>query len=99
MTLFISQHGNLAGLSKTGVVSSPIAPLGLTSAAVSTIAAGAEYVRVSADAGSYLGFAPTALYGSSTTAISSTNAMRIPANTVSLFAIPQGATKIIVAST
>lgn len=100
MTLFITQHGNLAGFVKTGMVSSPIAPIGLTSAAMSTLAAGAEYIRVVADGGSYLGFTGTSLLGSSTTALSSTNALRIAANGAPEYlAIPQGAAKIMGAST
>lgn len=100
MTVFITQHANLPALAKLGVISNPIAAaVGLTSAAVLTLSTQAEYVRVNADGGSYLGLVGTALIGSSTVALTSTNALRITANGApELFAVSAGA-KIICAST
>lgn len=104
MTVYITQHGNLAGFQRTGMLSNPLAAVGLTSAAVSTMASGAEYVRVSADGGSYVSFigstASGALVGSSTVALAASNALRIPPNVdPAVLAVPQGATKLICAST
>lgn len=101
MTVFISQHGNIRGLGLTRIVSAPIpGSVGLTSAGVLTLSTLAEYVRVAADGGSLLGFAPTSILASSTTALSSTNALRIAGNQAAeLFAIPTGATKVLAAST
>lgn len=101
MTVYVSQHGNARGLRASGLVSSPIAgSVALTSASVMTLSTLAEYVRLTADGGSYIGFAPTSILGSSTTALTSTNALRVPANAQpELMNIPNGATKVLVAST
>lgn len=73
MTIYITEHQGhpLSQLPNNR----PLAAYALSSAAAVSLSAGADYVRATADGGSYLG-----LYGSTTVALTSTNAFRIPAN-------------------
>ena len=93
MSLFITEHAGIARL-KSGVTPSPLSGYAMTSAAAVTPAAAAEFIRVTADAGSWLG-----IVASTTAALSSTNAYRIPPNAPpELFGIRTGY-KLMAAST
>lgn len=96
MTLFITEHV----APRPGVLGAPLVMpaargYGLTSAASTTPGAGTNFIRVSADAGSFLG-----IMASTTTPLSATNAFRIPANAPpELFYVPSTASFIMGAST
>jgi hypothetical protein len=86
--------GMFAGLTRT-----PLASYSLSTSAPSTGAilnAAADYVRVSVDQGSYVGFTLSTV--STATFLTSTNAHRMPANTVENFAVPQGIAGLRIAS-
>lgn len=94
MTVYITEHAGNPWVQLAN--NKPLASYALTSASVATPSSLAQYIRVSADAGSFLG-----LYGSTTVALTSTNAFRVPANVgAELFPIAVGTTtKIMAAST
>lgn len=114
MTLYVTEHSQAQRLATQGapitLIPTPSSAPGyaLTSAAGGPAGTGVvvpssltEYVRVSADAGMFLSFASTVsnFFQSTTAALTSTNAFRVPANAPpELFAYPRGA-KIICAST
>lgn len=74
MTVYVTEH---AGYPHKQALGHPLTAYALTSASTAPFpAAGTKFIRVSADGGSYLKVDST----SSTAALTSTNAFRIPAN-------------------
>lgn len=74
MSLFITEHQGWP-MRQQVAINRPLAFYSLTSAAAAVPTSGCNYILVTADAGSYLG-----LYSSTTAALTSTNAFRVPAN-------------------
>lgn len=94
MSIFVTEHAGVGRLNGSGVTPAPLASYAMTSAAAITPSTNTQFVRVSADGGSWLG-----ILASTTAALSSTNAFRIPANVQpELFAVPAGF-KLMAAST
>ena len=77
MTLYITEHAGIANRREVIVTPAPLAAYALSSASTAPFpSAGAQFIRVTADAGMYLSLGST----SSTIALTSTNAFRIPPN-------------------
>lgn len=94
MSIFVTEHAGVGRLNGSGVTPAALASYAMTSAGAATPNANTSFIRVSADAVSFLG-----IVASTTTALSSTNAFRVPANAApELFAVPQGF-KLMAAST
>lgn len=95
MSLFITEH-NQERPNQIGPLTPPAAKgYVLTSAASTNPGAGAKFIRVSADAASFLG-----IMASTTAPLGASNAFRIPANAPpELFYLPTTASFIMGAST
>lgn len=77
MTLYVTEHANINLHNKTGVVSKVLAAYSLSSLVVTpAMQAGAQYVRLTADAGMFV----NNLFASTTGAATSTNSVRLAAN-------------------
>lgn len=84
MTAYITEHYGIANRGQVLVIPSALTSYSLSSASTSPFpAAGAQFIRVTSDAGMFLGF-----NASTATTLTSTNAFRIPPNApAELFAV------------
>lgn len=83
MTVYVTEHAGI-GPYRQPYTQTALASYSLTSAStLGLLSASAKYVRVSADAASLISFVAS----TTAAALTSTNAFRIPANTIELFGV------------
>lgn len=97
MTLYVTEYPNVARLLRGGIVlpSLPLAAYALSSLSTSpALNALTDFIRVTADAGMLCAISSSSAQGG----LTSTNATRLPPNApAELWAVPQGATRYVIA--